>query len=202
MAINSKGGKTSVFDIRKQDTDVMAFKVHDGPKAQKNAWINATTIITSGFNRQAEREYATWDIRNTSQAVARGKLGDGAGVGHLYFDMEHGILYNAGRGDMAIGIYQYSSALPSNLNHLYDLNGPSPTKGFSLLPKWCLDPQKHEIDRGVHMTNDKHIQYRSFTLANKTGLFQEELYPPFMDNKANNTYAEWIAGVDKPAIMK
>lgn len=105
MAINSKGGKASVFDIRKQDSDVMAFKTHDGPKAQKNAWINDTTLITSGFTRQAEREYATWDIRNTSEAVARGKLGDSAGVAHLYFDQEHGILYSAGRGDMAISIY-------------------------------------------------------------------------------------------------
>jgi hypothetical protein len=83
----------------------MAFKTHDGPKAQKNAWINDTTLITSGFTRQAEREYATWDIRNTSEAVARGKLGDSAGVAHLYFDQEHGILYSAGRGDMAISIY-------------------------------------------------------------------------------------------------
>jgi len=79
----------SVFDIRKQDTDVLAFKCHDGPKAQKNAWINDTTLITSGFSRQAEREYATWDIRNTAQPVARAKLGDGAGVGHIYFDIEH-----------------------------------------------------------------------------------------------------------------
>lgn len=51
MAINSKGGKCSVFDIRKKDTDVLAFKTHDGPKAQKNAWVNDTTLITSGFNR-------------------------------------------------------------------------------------------------------------------------------------------------------
>lgn len=58
---------------------------------------------------------------------------------------------------MSVGIYQYSSTLPSNLNFLYDLVGPSPTKGFHIMPKWCLDPNKHEIDRAVHMTNDKHI---------------------------------------------
>lgn len=103
---------------------------------------------------------------------------------------------------MSIGIYQYSSTIPQNLNHLYDLKSPSPTKGFSLLPKWCLETDKHEIDRAVHMTNDKHIQYRSFTLANRTGLFQEELYPPFFDKVPNNTYAEWVKGEDKPAKMR
>jgi len=40
MAINSKGGKVSIFDIRKKDTDVTAFKCHDGPRAQKNTWID------------------------------------------------------------------------------------------------------------------------------------------------------------------
>lgn len=89
--------------------------------------------------------------------MAKGKLGDGAGVGHLYYDQAHQILYNAGRGDMQIGIYQYSSTLPSNLKHLHDILSASPTKGFSLLPKWALDANMHEIDRGVHMTNDKFI---------------------------------------------
>lgn len=40
MAINSKGGKVSIFDIRKKDTDVIAYKCHDGPRAQKNTWID------------------------------------------------------------------------------------------------------------------------------------------------------------------
>lgn len=79
----------SVFDVRKKETDAIKFKTHGGPKAQKNAWVNDTTLITSGFSKSAEREYATWDLRNTSEAVARAKLGDGAGVGHIYFDTDH-----------------------------------------------------------------------------------------------------------------
>lgn len=52
------------------------------------------------------------------------------------------------------------------------------------------------------MTNDKTIIYRSFTLANRTGLFQPELYPPFDDNLPGNTYAEWANKEDKPAKIR
>lgn len=201
MSVTTKG-KCQIFDIRKKDTDIVDFATHGGPTAQKNVWVNDTTLITSGKNRQAEREYATWDIRDTTQPVFRGKLGNGSGVAHLYFDQQHQILYSAPRGDMAIQIYQYSSALPENLLHLYDQLGTSPTKGFSIMPKWCLDIKKDEVDRGVHMTNDKLIQYRSFNMPNKNGSFEESLFPPFPDNKPNNTYAEWAKGEDKPPIMR
>jgi len=61
--------------------------------------------LTSGFNRQAEREYAIWDLRKDTEAVNRAPLGKGAGIAHLYFDRPHGILYSVGRGDMEISIY-------------------------------------------------------------------------------------------------
>ena len=143
-----------------------------------------------------------WDMRKGDEPVHRAKLGDGAGVAHLYFDRPHGLLYCAGRGDMQIGIYQYHSSLPMGLEEKQKLLSSSPTKGFSLIPKWALDPNKHEVDRAVHMTNDKTIIYRSFTLANRTGLFQPELYPPFDDNIPGNTYTEWAGGQDKPAKIR
>lgn len=52
------------------------------------------------------------------------------------------------------------------------------------------------------MTNDKTIIYRSFTLANRTGLFQPELYPPFEDNIPANDYKSWAAGKDEPAKIR
>lgn len=141
-------------------------------------------------------------MRKGNEAVHRAALGEGAGVAHLYFDRAHGLLYSAGRGDMQIGIYQQHSSLPGGLKFLQNILSSSPTKGFSLLPKWALDPNKHEVDRGVHMTNDKTIIYRSFTLANRTGLFQPELYPPFDDNIPNNDYKSWAAGKDEPAKIR
>lgn len=74
----------TVFDIRGKAEDAMQVVAHSGPKANKHAWLNPNTIISSGFNRQAKREYAIWDTRMFKEASARGQLGEGAGVAHLY----------------------------------------------------------------------------------------------------------------------
>jgi len=158
-------------------------------------------LMTSGFNRQAEREYAIWDLRKFDTAVARAKLGSGAGVGHLYCNQAHGIVYCAGRGDMGIGLWQYSPSVPNHMLFLSEALAPSPTKCFSIMPKWCLNVNKHEVDRGVRLTNDKFIMYMGFTLANRTGMFQDELYPKFVGNIPNSNHDTWVAGEDKPAIM-
>jgi len=76
---------------------------------------------------------------------------------------------------------------------------PSPVKGFALMPPWCRDPMKHEVDRAVKVTNDKKSHIVSFTLVNRTGLFQPELHPPFPGNVPNNTVKEWLSGTDIPA---
>lgn len=68
------------------------------------------------------------------------------------------------------------------------------------MPKWCLDVERHEVDRFVRMTNTGIIDYVSFRLPSRTGNFQEDLYPPFFSNTPASTYAEWAAGADKPAI--
>lgn len=142
---------------------------HLGPKAQKLAWIDDTFTLTSGFNKQAEREYAIWDQRNIGAPVVSGAIGDGMGVGHLYFDREHNLLFMAGRGEMKIGIYQYESGKP--LIWLSDYLHQHPQKGFNMMPKWSCDVNNHEVSRGVRLNNDKSIEYIAFSLPNRTGLF-------------------------------
>jgi hypothetical protein len=156
MALNAKGGKFLVFDARAKDETTFEVKCHDGPRAQKNCWIDDNTIMTSGFGRGGTgREYAIWDMRNGTEPVHRGKLGNGNGVAHLYFNKAHGLLYEVGRGDMQLGVHQYHSTLPKGIEELQQLLNTSPTKGFSMLPKWALNPNMHEVNRAVHLTNDK-----------------------------------------------
>lgn len=176
MALSMKGGKFSLFDIRCNDKTIADIaQTHNGPKSQKNVWLNDHTILTSGFNRKAEREYATWDLRNLSKETARSKFGNGSGVGHIYCDQALGLVWCAGRGDMGVGMWQYSTKAANNMLHLGDSMSPFPTKCFSMMPKWTIDVNKHEVQRGCRITNDKFLTYVAFTLANRTGLFQPEL---------------------------
>lgn len=65
LAVVLKGGQVHVFDPRQQESVVQGLS-HSGPKACKLAWIDDSKFITSGSNKQAEREYAIWDSRNLS----------------------------------------------------------------------------------------------------------------------------------------
>jgi coronin-1B/1C/6 len=68
--------------------------------------VDNDTIISSGFNKLNEREWAVWDIRQQGQGpLASGPLGEGSGIPHVYFDREHKLMYNAGRGDGSIQFF-------------------------------------------------------------------------------------------------
>lgn len=69
------------------------------------------------------------------------------------------------------------------------------------MPKQCLDVEGHEVDRFVRLDNKGFIEYISFRLPNRTGQFQNDLYPPFQSNTPSSDYQEWASGVDKDAIM-
>lgn len=138
VGLPCKGGNLLFLDPRKEGSAIQS-KAHASQKSQKLAWIDDTSFITSGFSKQAEREFMVWDQRNLTEAVSRGSLGSSSGVAHITFDQQHHLMYMAGRGDSVIGIYQYTQAT-TTLAHLTDFNiSNTPQKGFNLLPKWAND---------------------------------------------------------------
>lgn len=200
LSVVIKGGGMYNYDPRAPGV-VQQGNSHTGPKAIKLAWVDDNFFLTSGFNKQAVREFAFWDSRDLSQAISRGPLGEGLGVGHLYFDEQHNLLYTAGRGEMQIGIFSFDRAQANPLTFITNYVGPTPQKGANIMPKQCLNVDNHEVDRFVRMSNNGSIEYISFKLPNRTGQFQEDLYPPFESNTAASTYSEWASGQDKPAVM-
>lgn len=47
----------------------------------------------------------------------------------------------------------------------------SPNKGIAFLPKWGVDTGKHELNRAARLSNNSWIEYISFVLPNRTGIF-------------------------------
>lgn len=68
------------------------------------------------------------------------------------------------------------------------------------MPKQACDVNKHEIRRACRVTSDKTLEVIGFRLPSKSGLFQEDLYPPFPSSTANNDFDTWRAGTDKPPL--
>lgn len=192
-----KGCSMTFFDPRSSQEAVHA-AAHLGPKSQKLTWIDDQTFVTAGFSKSVEREHAIWDMRDLSNPVTRGPLGDGTGVVHLHFDREHNLLFTSGKGESKTSIFLYQSGHP--LAFISEFGSSLPTKGITFLPKWALDTNKHEANRVARLTT-KSIEFVSFSLPNKTGTFQEDLYPPFPSNKPACSFKEWASGVDKEPIL-
>jgi len=193
-----KGSQMAFFDPR-AESSVWQQASHEGTKAQKMQWISDVIVVTAGFNKMNEREFALWDIRQQGASpIATGELPDGSGTPHIYFDREHGLLYNSGRGDGSIQFFQYSESIPGMVAFLGKFSHGQACKSFSILPKQSLDPTKHEVGRSVRYLADNTLDYIAFRNPNRTGDFQEDLYPPFPANKPSNDIASWMAGTDKP----
>jgi len=96
-------------------------------------------------------------------------------------------------------MFQYDPSVPGHLQFLGDHAEKWPTKGFSMMPKWTLDTEKHHVTNFVHLDNKGTIQYLHFGLQNRTNLYQPELYPAFPSWKPSSNYEEWANKVDKDA---
>ena len=68
-------------------------------------WVDEATILTSGFDREAKRQWGCWDLRSMEQPLILGPLNEGSGVPYFFFDREYQIMILAGRGDNTAGVY-------------------------------------------------------------------------------------------------
>jgi hypothetical protein len=71
-----------------------------------------------------------------------------------------------------------------------------------MMHKSCVNVEKHEVNRGVRVDNSGIIEYISFSLSNRTGLFQEDLYLDFQSTEPSSDYDEWASGIDKTAKLQ
>lgn len=61
------------------------------------------------------------------------------------------------------------------------------------MPKKVVDSMKCEVMRGVRLTSSA-IEYVSFKVPRKSGIFQSDLYPPMRSNTPAMTFDEYARG--------
>jgi len=142
LAANIKNKTKLIFDPR-QEASVSKSPGHLGPRQQRLQWVDNETIITSGFDREAKRQWAAWDLRNMEEPLLMGALNEGSGVPYIYYDKEYNILLLAGRGDNTIGVYHWDKSSPTMLNLVQTNNFLGTTqKAFAMAPKHNVDVSK------------------------------------------------------------
>jgi len=118
LACNTRSSSMFVFDPRTEEAAMVA-PGHPGPKSQKLVWLKGNqSILTTGFNKTSQREFAVWDLRDMTQPLYQQALSQQTGSSHLHFDVEHELLFIAGRGESKIEYYQYNSSNPQHLTYL------------------------------------------------------------------------------------
>lgn len=172
----SKDKILTVFDPR-QEGSAIETTAHEGARPQKVVWAgNSTHLITVGFSKVSERQYAVWDARNMTESLIMKKLDDYNGSPQIFFDEDSGVLYQGAKGEIAVNFYQFSTSGPY-LEYLTNFKAKEPGRGFSMMPKRICDINKTEVARAVRITT-KAVEYVSFSVPRKTGGFSEDLYPP------------------------
>lgn len=175
----------------------MGASAHEGARPQKVCWLgDSQTVLTTGFSKISERQYAVWDLRDLSQPLIMKRLDDYAGIPIPFYDEDSKVVFVAGKGESAVSFFQFSTDSPNYLDYLHAYKGKEPQKGFSFMPKRVVDVMSCEIMRGVRLTG-KTVEYISFKVPRKSGTFQADLYPPCKSGTPAMTFEEYWSGKDK-----
>ena len=114
----TKDKNLSIFDPR-GDQVAQQVSAHEGSKPQKHVWLgDSQTILTCGFSKLSEREYAVWDARNFASPLIKKRLDDYGGVPFTYFDDDSKVVFVVGKGESAVSFFQYSSESPNLIDFL------------------------------------------------------------------------------------
>ncbi|KAL1915846.1 uncharacterized protein VTP21DRAFT_6234 [Calcarisporiella thermophila] len=193
-----RDGFLRVWDPRQEGSPAMvgSSKHHEGIKSSRVAWIgNTDLVLTTGFSKMREREYALWDVRSLSKPLKKTLMDASTGILMPLVDEDTKIVYLAGRGDTTMRSVEVSATAPHFTENLTGTN--SQISGAALVPKQALDVMHVEIARLLVVTPQAIIPV-SFQVPRRNYLdFHHELYPWTKGSEPALTAAEWLAGETK-----
>ena len=192
--------KTMQFVDPRQEATALRGNGHVGPRQQRFDWVDNQTIITTGFESGAKRQWGAWDLRNLEQPLVLGPLNDGSGVPYFFYDREYSMFIMAGRGDNTTSIYNFDRSSPTILNLVQMNNFLSTThKAFTIMPKHVVDVRNQEVMRAARVTNVGTLEVLAMRIPSRVGGFNQDYYPPFVANEPSSKAEDWSAGTDVPA---
>lgn len=143
---------------------------HQGVKGTRVCWLgDSDRILTTGFSKTSDRQYAVWDLKNMSEPLKTENLDTMSGGIIPYFDNDTKMLYMAGKGDGNIRYYEYVEEAPY-VFPLSEYKSSDPQRGIAFLPKRSLNINDCEVARVFKVTPDR-IEPISFKVPRKVGSY-------------------------------
>lgn len=201
IATTSKDKKLRVIEPR-SGIVVSEGICHMGTKCSKAVFLDNNRILTTGFSRHSDRQFAVWDQHDLKKPLAQEVIDSSSGVVTPYFDFDTKMIYLAGKGDGNIRYYELVDEPP----YVYYLNqflSGQPQKALGFMPKRGLNVVQCEVFRfyKLHATGNI-CEPISMIVPRKSTLFQSDLYPDTLANVPAIGAKEWFQGRNVQPVLR
>lgn len=176
---------------------------HIGTKVSKVVFLNDDKVLTTGFSKHSDRQYAIWNQHDLKKPLNAADVDSASGVIQPFFDFDTSTLYLCGKGEGCIRYYEIVDEAP----YIYYLNqfiSGQPQKCLGWMPKRALNVAACEIFRfyKLHASGNV-VEPISFTVPRKSTLFQADIYPDTISTQPALTVNEWfvLGSNAKPILM-
>ncbi|XP_058837542.1 coronin-1C-like isoform X2 [Topomyia yanbarensis] len=201
IATTSKDKKLRIIEPR-SGIVVSEGTCHLGTKCSKAVFLDNNRILTTGFSRHSDRQYAVWNQHDLKKPLAQEVIDSSSGVVTPYFDYDTKMIYLAGKGDGNIRYYEVVDEPP----YVYYLNqflSGQPQKALGFMPKRGVNVSQCEVFRfyKLHATGNI-CEPISMIVPRKSTLFQNDLYPDTLANIPAIGAKEWFQGRNVQPILR
>lgn len=189
-----------IFDPR-SGTCVSKFQGHMGAKGSKAFWMGTKDKLGSvGFSKNADRQLAFYDPRDTSKPLAMNDLDQSSGTLMPFYDNDTSLLFLAGKGDANIRYFEIVDEAPWQF-FISAFSNKEAQRGACMLPKRANDVAQNEVVRIIKLTTDR-VEPVSFTVPRKGDQFQDDLFPDCYAGVPSLTCSEWLEGKNANPRLK
>jgi len=199
IATTCKDRKIRVYDARTGDCEAEG-EGHEGAKPQRIIYLKNDLILTTGFSRMSERQYALRSESNLSETIVLEVLDTSNGVMFPFYDPDVNLLYLCAKGDSNMRYFEITEE-PPFIHYINTYQSTEPQRGMGWMPKRGCDVLSCEIARFYKLHTKGLCEVLTFTVPRKSDLFQDDIYPDTQADVPALTAEEWISGETKPPVL-
>lgn len=199
LVTTCKDRKIRIYNPRTGDLELEAFG-HEGAKPQRAIYLRNGWILTTGFSRMSERQYALRKESALKDPIILETLDTSNGVLYPFYDPDVNLLYLCAKGDSNIRYFEITEEAP-HVHYISTFQSSEPQRGMGVMPKRGCDVHQCEISRFYKLHSRGFCEVISFTVPRKSELFQDDLYPPTLADMPAISAEEWVDGKNADPIL-
>eukprot|EP01137_Pigoraptor_chileana_P029063 Opistho-2@13765 len=193
LATTCKDNTIRVWDPRANKITTSG-TAHEGTKGSRVTWLgDRAHILTTGFSKTRERQFAMWDHVDVSKPLTMQSLDSSNGILMPFYDDDTEMLFLAGKGDSTIRFYETTADKP--YLHEAPVNvTDSPNYGMTSIPKRAVDVMSCEVVRLLKLTKTAVVPI-SYEVPRKSHReFHDDIFPDTLSGIAPIGASAWAAG--------